>query len=290
MNCHETLAILDQYLDRELGAAQMAAIETHLRSCDSCGETAARRTALRQRLRTAARSMAATPGLETRIHSQILAQHKPARNHFWLLIPVAAALLLTAGAWNHWQDGGFRTTPEAQRAFIASLAPEVAATMRVGLQQHIHCSVYQEVPSQFPTLEELARGLNSQGQDARLAELLPEMQSHLPAKFRIVDAHRCTFDQRLYLHVAATDGKRIISLLITGREEGEAFESDLRGVAAQAAGLPIYVAGVRRFQLAGFETPKHLVYLVSDLPAAENLAALRAMASEMARTIRNTET
>lgn len=288
MNCHETLAILDQYLDRELDTARMAATETHLNSCASCRETGARRTALRTRLRVAARSMATTPGLETRISAQIRSQ-KQVRNYGWLMIPVVAALLLTAGAWNHWQNGGFRYTPESQRAYIASLAPEMAPAMQVGLQQHIHCSVYREIPSQFPTLAELARGLNTAGEDPRYAEILPEMEGHLPAKFRIVDAHRCNFDRRLYLHIAATDGKRIISLLITDREQGEAFENDLRSVAAEASGVPIYVADVRRFHLAGFETPKHLIYLVSDIPATENLEALRAMTSEVARTIRNTE-
>ena len=52
----------------------------------------------------------------------------------------------------------------------------------------------------------------------------------------------------------------------------------------------MYQEKAQRFQIAAFETPKHLVYVVSDLPASENLAVLRSMAEPVRAVLRVAET
>jgi len=40
----------------------------------------------------------------------------------------------------------------------------------------------------------------------------------------------------------------------------------------------MYRSGVQRFEITGFETRDHLVYIISDLPGQENVRILTALA------------
>lgn len=286
-NCSGVMALLDRYMDQELSGEEWALVERHLNDCPGCASIAARRSALRNRLRSAARDVGSPLGLDQRIR-QRLAEQTTGRNYSrvnhgggWMA--AAAALLLTVSLGVYWRNGGLRFTPQAQDAYIASIAPEVAPVMRIGLQQHVHCAVFKGIPSQWPTLEEMAQSLG-----AEYADLAPAVQRHLPSGFRVAEAHVCSYRGRYYTHVAATDGKKLISLLITNRSQGEAFETELRAVAGEA-GVPLYISAVQRFSLAGFETRGHLVYLVSDLDYTRNLAVLKSLAPDVDKTVRRFE-
>jgi hypothetical protein len=118
--------------------------------------------------------------------------------------------------------------------------------------------------------------------------LLPVMQKNLPSSFRIVLAHQCNYRGRRYIHLAASDGRHLMSLLITNREQGEAFEGDLRAIANESDNA-VFTSSAQRFGISGFETARHLIYLVSDVDPDQNLATFRAMVPEIARTIRTRE-
>jgi len=283
-DCGAIFPLLDRWLDRELSPAETSAVQIHLGDCPSCSAIVARRTALRHRLRGVAAAVEAPPDLAVKIRRQL---YQPAPSFFsrnWLLAPVAAALLLVLaiGLSTSYQRGGLRFTEESQEFYISSISPQTVPVMRVGLQQHVHCAVFRKA-SAFPSPAQMAEWLGPSFQ-----KIIPVVESHLPRGFHVVDAHRCTYHDRQYVHLAATDGKRLLSLLITDREQGEAFESDLRAVAAQS-GVRLYSSGVQRFSLAGFETPGHLVYLVSDLDNSDNLAALKVLTPEIDSALRRIE-
>jgi anti-sigma factor (TIGR02949 family) len=286
-NCSWTRVLIDRYVDREMSAPDLAGLEAHLSGCPDCADRASQRGALRNRLRSAARNTSPPPYLEARIRQRLGAEtgnsgHNRLRAG-WPVMAMAAALLLALGLVNSWKNGGLRFTPASQQAYIDAIGPEVTPVMWIGLKQHVHCAVFRKVPSQWPTVEEMARSLGPQYSD-----LAPAMQRHLPAGFHIAEAHLCDYQGRYYTHLAATDGSKLISLLITNRTQGEAFENDLRAVAAEA-GVPVYTSAVQRFRIAGFETRDHFVYLVSDLAAGQNLSTLNSLLPDVEGAIRRLE-
>jgi hypothetical protein len=281
-NCEALHALTDTFLDSELDCDNALEFTRHMAECPELSRLVAGRKAMRARLRAAVRTVTASPGLETRIRARVNEQ-RTSRSYAWSVLAVAAVVLLAVGVTNFWRTGGLRFTPASQEAYIDSLRAGVSPVMQVGLQQHVHCAVYRKMTSPFPTAEEMARTL---GHDD--ADLVPAMQRHLPSSFRVVLAHRCNYDGRPYIHLAATDGHRLISLLITNRAQGEAFENDLRAVATEAD-APLYTSSIQRFTISGFETRDHLVYMVSDLDPGQNLSAFEAMVPDVARTIRTHE-
>jgi hypothetical protein len=145
--------------------------------------------------------------------------------------------------------------------------------MQVGLTQHVHCAVFRQYPSEQPSVAELTKALGPQYSGLVLA-----MQQHLPSDFRVVMAHLCQRRGRSYIHVIARHGSSLISLLLTKKTAGEAFEANLRAV---EAGTALYTSQVQRFNIAGFQTSDYLVYLVSDMDQDGTLAALTAMAPQV---------
>jgi anti-sigma factor RsiW len=264
VNCVETLERLDTWLDSELSPADSAAVERHLETCPVCSGVLANRKALRERLRHVAGSAKPAPELAARIHSRLAADDSPdlMRRGF---LAAAAMVLMSVGTYTAWKSGHLRMTPASQEDYIASIVPEVAPVMRIGLQQHVHCAVFRSYPAQTPGEEALARSLGAQ-----YAGLVREMETHVPGGFRVVMAHGCEYKGRPYSHVVAKQGGDLISLLITRRADGEAFD-----------GTSVYSSGTSRFSIAGFETPEHLIYLVSDLDRSANAAVFESMTGSL---------
>lgn len=281
-SCERIHALADAYLDNELNADRAMEFARHLKECPQLARLISMRQQLRNRVRSAARTIVAPPGLETRIRAAV---DRPRRQLLpgWPVLALAAALLITVGVGTSWRNGAFRFTPESQQAYVDSLRPGLAPAMQVGLQQHIHCTVYRKLTSPYPTLAEMAQELGPGN-----ADLIPVMQRALPADFRVILAHRCNYHGRIYLHIAASDGRHLVSLLVTDRASGEAFENDLHAVAAEND-MQLYTSSVQRFAISGFETRDRLVYLVSDLDPSQNLSTFHEMVPEIARTIRTRE-
>ena len=67
LNCHETFARLDDYLDRELATEELAAVEQHLHNCAICSEEFAVEKDLMDALRAKLRRVRAPASLRGRI-------------------------------------------------------------------------------------------------------------------------------------------------------------------------------------------------------------------------------
>jgi len=135
--------------------------------------------------------------------------------------------------------------------------------MRIGLQQHLHCAVFRTYPDEIPSAGSMEKTI---GPECRT--LVPLMQQHVPGEYHVVMAHRCSYQGRMYAHVIARYQGHLISLLITKRQPGEHFDS-----------ASISNADAQRFSIAGFQTPEHLVYVVSDLGRQSNNSLVEGMAS-----------
>jgi hypothetical protein len=187
---------------------------------------------------------------------------------------IAAAAVLTISVVGY-QVSHLRTSVASQDSYIAEISRETSSIVRVGLKDHVHCAVFRKFPDSPPTFEEMAAKLGPEYKD-----LLPAMEAQVPRGMKVVMAHKCRYQGRQYIHLVARDGRNMVSLVIAKRGEGEAFESDLRAVVNGAEG-PLYSAGVRQYSIAGFETPDHLVYLVSDMNQNQNLRLMQAMTAQV---------
>ena len=277
MNCEWVRTRMDLYMDRELGN-ETTAMEEHLIGCAACGEVLANRQALRAKVRGAADSVVVPSDLSARIRTKLDSEARGWRWNY-SLVAAAAALILTVGGYE------LNKTPrmESEEALLSRLSALTSPILRVGLQDHIHCAMFQKYPAQGPTLEQLTTQL---GPD--FSGLVQIVQAHAPKGLKVIEAHHCKFGEREYIHVVARQGEQLLSLVITLRSEGEAFENDLKTVVSESD-VNLYTAGHGDFQIAGFETGHYLVYLISNTSQTENLAAMRAMTPALSDVFRKVE-
>jgi hypothetical protein len=274
-NCETLREYLDLYMDNHLPASEGLAAQTHLEQCLDCTAEWQARRMFRGRLRQAVRSEAAPPFLEARIRANLRTAHRPSSWHrIWA--PMAAALVICLGSAIAYQLGALRLTTASQESYIASVSSRIPALMRVGLGDHIHCSVFRKFPKNPPTVEELTRKLGPE-----YAGLIPILRKHVPSEFALMQAHQCRYHGRRFVHLSLKHDARLISLVIAKKSDGESFEAEKLIPEFVHTEIPMYHSGIQRFELTAFETANHLVYLVSDLAPATNNDLMLALAPEV---------
>jgi hypothetical protein len=232
---------------------------------------------MKARLKRAVAGQAPPPYLEARIRNHIRTSEEP-RHFSWRTrtAPLAAAVAVCLGIGIAYQLGHLRWTASSQDAYIASVSNRVATLMRVGLRDHIHCSIFRKYPKEAPKVEALAANLGP-----AYKNLLPILRSNVPSDFKAMIAHECGYKGRKFIHVSLKSDSQLLSLVIARKQDGESFQTDEMIPALQQAGIPFYRSGAQRFQIASFEATQHLVYLISDLPSSDNLRLLVAMAPQV---------
>ncbi len=227
------------------------------------------------RLRAAVNSISTPPFLEAKIRARI---RSGATVRGWIprLAPVAAGLAIAAGLTIAYQLGHLRLTVQSQESYIASVSTQVATLMRVGLGDHIHCSVFRKYPKKPPTTEEFIENMNPQ-----YVGLIPIVRSQIPETYRMTLAHECRYHGRRFVHLSLMNDANMMSLVITRKAEGESFQTeDMLPVLVQS-GIPMYQTGVQRFQMTAFETTSYLVYFISDLPKGQNTELMLALGPQL---------
>jgi anti-sigma factor (TIGR02949 family) len=251
---------LDGYLDRELSSDANSEIASHLDQCPDCGEELSARRTLRSRLRTAVAGQPLPPGLETRVSAML---RGPRTERRWTLL-VAAAAAMIAIAFGLSQNAR-RTSAEQ---YLQSLQGRFSAVIRVAMNDHIHCAVYRAYPKVPPSRERMANDMGPQFKD-----LIPVVREHVPARFRLEQAHRCTVGGRQYVHMIFRDRLDLVSVIATLRRPGESLSE----LPAAPRAAQIRTASVDSYRIAAFESGTFLTYIVSDMPTPENLAMATAL-------------
>jgi hypothetical protein len=224
---------------------------------------------LKGRLQAAVRSVEPPADLEASIRARLRASRRPVLRIYSLA--AAAAIIVIAGGsyFAAYQRGHFRTSPEAQESYIASISGRVGTFMQVGLGDHVHCAVYRKYPKDPPTMEQMAATMGPQ-----YAGVIPIVRASVPAGYRIILAHRCTYHDRQFVHVVLRDHDRLLSVILTRKSPADAFSD-------QELGPVIREIGVQRFHIAAFDTRDHLVYVISDDTSQQNGEIMRAMAPSL---------
>jgi hypothetical protein len=236
-----------------------------------------------EQLKRAVRSEAVPPYLEARIRNTIRsAGRKPSWSR--RLIPVAAAAAVCVAGGIAYELGHLRFTSSSQESYIASMSNRVGTLMRIGLGDHIHCSVFRKFRKDTPALEQLAQRLGPE-----YAPLIPIVREQVPEDYRLMLAHRCRYHDRQFVHFALKSDAKLVSLVIARKQDGESFEIDKVAPSLVKSDTPFYQAGVQRFTISSFETRDHLVYFVSDLAQEKNTELLVAMAPRVKQFLASKE-
>ncbi|HEU0123533.1 MAG TPA: hypothetical protein VFQ91_23585 [Bryobacteraceae bacterium] len=237
--------------------AEMAA---HLAGCAACRDERERREELRHRLRDAVRKPMETAALEQ------LVRTRSRRNGggYWVMAAAAAVVAGLVG-WGAYEKGYSPFGNREQEEFLASVSGQVSHVMRVGLVDHLHCTVFRKWAKPAPPLEEVVKEMDPK---YRPVALLVSQQ--MPPGYQMFVAHQCRAGGRRFIHLSLRNEEgKVISLIVTRRQDGETF-----------GGAPYATA--HRFQLAGFETTDFLGYVISDLDEAENRQIAQALAGPVA--------
>jgi hypothetical protein len=215
------------------------------------------------RLRDAFDSEALPPGLDTRVRANVFARR--ARWGLWAAAVAAAA----AGFFGYLYVSKMI---EVNR-ILAAAEPGLASILRVGLRDHVYCAVMRKYKTAPPPVARLAEDL-----PVEMRGLAAVVQRNVPAQFAMHVAHVCKFKGRSYVHLAMHDGTRLISVMLTRREGGEALtRADLLTMTS-AGGIDVFSGGSRGYDVSAFENGDWLVFLVSDLEPAESRSLMLALA------------
>lgn len=99
MACDPWRAQLEAYLDGELPAEPMRALDAHLRTCPACAADALSRVQLKRAIKTAGIRFTPSPELRNRIQKKIAGKPRRTWNAGWVLASGALAVVLVAGVF-----------------------------------------------------------------------------------------------------------------------------------------------------------------------------------------------
>ena len=267
--CERTRRYMDSYVSSELLVETNHEVLRHLESCPSCAAELEVRARIKSRLKTAVQSQSVPPELQARVREAL--RHESRATFAWTRWAMAAAAMLVIGLAS-WIEVPRWTRPalpdladrRGQDIFIQKVSASLSAVLKVGLGDHIHCSIFRKYPKNPPSVGEMAEKLGPAYQD-----LVPLVKSRVSEEYRIILAHQCGYQGRRFVHLTLSNGSNLVSLVITRKQPEESLQA--LGVSDHPSGVPIYQAAAQSYDVAGFETDQFLAYVVSDLGAKQNL-------------------
>jgi Putative zinc-finger len=283
--CEKTRKYLDSYISNELMVETNHEVLRHIEGCRACAAEVEARTRLRSRLKAAVNAQTLPPELQVRVREKIRTSQAGVRFSWmhagwprWAAVGMmAAALVMGVEFWvNHSDQLPALADRPGQNAYIQRVSANLAAVLKIGLGDHIHCSVFRTYPKNPPPLEKMEANLGPEYQG-----LVPVLRTAVPEGYRLVLAHRCGYAGRKFIHLTAEKDGELISLVVARKQPGESLSG--LSPASRQSGIPIYHSAATRYQVAGFEAGDFLAYVVSDLRKSTNLQ----IASNLAAGVRD---
>jgi hypothetical protein len=270
--CERYRRYFDAYLDNELPVETNQDVLQHLNSCAECAGILQDRARTKHLVRDAVTKEQAPPELVAALQSRL--RHER-RSFFapdtarWMMAGAAVLLLAIVGIRSlQWariaQFGG-------DSGVFQTVSARVQELLRVGLIDHIHCTIDLQRWKRFVSFDEMKASTGRQALGPEFIDLVPAVEAKLGAKYKLVQGHRCVADRRQYVHLILTgDNGAILSLVITEKNNESFSQADAVAV-LRTSGIPIYRDQQGIMEIAGFESDKYLAYVVSNLDRATNL-------------------
>ena len=274
--CARIRRYVDSYINNELLVETNHELLRHLETCPACAAEVESRTRIKGRLKNAVQNQSVPEDLQARVRAALREDSRSSLAWTRWASAAAAVLVVAAGLWVELPRWTRPALPDladrrGQDVFIQKVSASLSAVLKVGLGDHIHCSIFRKYPKDPPSVEEMAQKLGPAYQD-----LVPLVKARVPEEYRIILAHQCGYQGRRFVHLTLTNGSSLLSLVITRKQPGESMQA--LTVSDHISGVPVYQAAAQNYDVAGFETDQFLAYVVSDLGARQNLQIAYALA------------
>ena len=296
MDCRELKDLIDSYISDELLVETNHEVLGHLENCPACRHELAARRSLRNRIghtvinaELSRIDPAFAAGVRTHLRETAL------RPGFWsgisglFNIRIAAAglaglIILTIGGLVFLNrnnvsvesvgpvisqpdntDDLVPADPDPARAILASWRE--LTTKAVG--DHLNCAVEFKLTDKPISLDEAAKKYSAfdKGLSEAVAEAVKKVDGgNAQEPVDILEAHSCIFEGRRFAHIVIRRKGQLISVLVTDTDQS-AGNDEIQ--TAQIDGT---------INTAGFRVGRHAVFVVSQLPDAENIIVAKAVA------------
>ncbi len=291
MNCKDFREIADSYLSNELLVETNHEVLRHLENCPDCRRELASRRNLREKLREAVKHAP-----QSRINPAFVFKLKEGlrKNAFrkektWgfigakaVLAGAVAVLVLYFAVGLIWR----KSAPE-----IANVKPDNTSitlpretfniqqadfieVRKDAIDDHKNCALAHKLKERPISLDEAAKTYGAANKDFDIT-VIKALHEVFGDKVKLIKAHNCIINGRRFAHVVVEFQGKIVSVLMTKRENGDE-KNDSDAISCQSAdGL----------QIACFESKKYGIFVVSDLPEADNLFIARTISPSLKKHI-----
>jgi Putative zinc-finger len=313
MQCREFREIADSYLSNELMVETNHGVIAHLEQCAECRQELKARRELRGKLRESfikAPENQLRPEFVARLSSQLhdysLGKRGASPRRWqtsvtrkqttWLAL--AACLLLAMGlglVFVRKRLGESKApeiaaskpktndSPELNPGIPVSIVKTELANSAVG--DHRDCAIKFRLAEKPIDLE--VAGQKYDPVYINLTKVVLSQQGTAPLDAQFVEAHSCVFEGRRFAHIVLKYHGQLVSFLVTDIEPTK----DVQPESVRRAAEPqvITCSQFDGYKVSCFETARHAVFIVSDLPEGDNLALARALAPSVFAHIMRTE-
>ena len=260
MNCSGANYLMPLYLSGELDTKVMAEFELHLQRCSMCMREIEQIRLNDDLLRNVfARRPLDTRDLRARFWSQIsISKNKRLRfRRPVYMLPIAALLLLIIGAGIIYFTLPYTSSQTVYASAVDDHTEEVV--------QRAPIDGWRE------TREEIEKLLRKELGDSDV------MRKLAPADYKLARARLCDLGSEQYVHLVYKNEHREISIYI--RPKG----SQLPGAVVDTVnGCTLHAESAGRLEVAGYQSEKFTVLIVSDLPRGESLRLAHEAADQIA--------
>jgi hypothetical protein len=266
--CERTRKYLDSYITNELLVETNHEVLRHLENCPECSADAEARQQLRARLKSAVKAQFVPTELPALVRERIrVEESRNSGGWSWMRWPLAAAasVALCTVLYVEYRPERLPAIADrpAQNTYIQKISATMATVLKVGLGDHLHCSVFRKKSASVPAVAEMEKELGPEYQG-----LLPAIRAAAPEGYKVILAHHCSYLKRNYVHLTLEKDGRLLSLVIARKQDGESFTNL---TPASDHGTPIYQSNAGRYQVAAFDAGHFFAYVISDLKSNSNL-------------------
>jgi anti-sigma factor RsiW len=261
-DCQSIRELLDPYLDNELLVETNQTVIDHLGFCPDCASESERRIELRRLLRAALADDDERDSEDFSRKRIQIALDREGRQRIttkirWAVLAASLIVTLALGL-AYWR---VRSTSKPTNSYAVSTPTSqppvvIAAVDRDAIENHQVCAL--SYPSNWTfDPQRVARDLTP-----RFAPLVNAVgRNH--ASYELIEGHVCSYQQRQYAHLIFRGKGHTVSVFIE-RDDPAANPKSSRPPEIDQASYEAY-------QVASVDTGNHRIFVVSDLPRAENL-------------------
>jgi anti-sigma factor RsiW len=278
MDCQEFWEIADSYLSDELTIESNHEALAHIENCANCRNELAARRAVRIKLREAFLN---TPSNQMRPEfrddlSRKLRGAAVGPGSVWsrryAMLAIAACLLLAAVI------GVVVVRRQLSRPAPMTAQNQVQTELaQTAVGDHRDCAVQFRL-AEKPIALELA-GQKYDPVYLGLKKAIFAEGGEAPLGVELIEAHSCVFKGRRFGHLVLKYRGSLLSVLVTDMPANGAVQGPDSIVCSQ----------VGEYNVSSFQTARHAVFVISELPEGSNLAVTRALAPGIFAHIRNSE-